>query len=367
MAEFDFVTDLEFRDSLQSDHREMGLCMDSGAWKAVHVLCGSIVEAVLIDYLLSSDHVSRDKALSMDLGSALPICREKAVISQRTVDLSSAIKDYRNLVHPGRTIRLSDRVDRSSAEVARAVLRMITQQVESSKRESYGYTAEQIASKLCRDSSADSIVPMLLKGVKPAEIERLLLKILPESYLAARQDELAQAHVCPALEMCFRAAFDQAPEELKRRVVGRFVSIVSEEGEQVVLSYEHAFVRATDLRYLPSESAELLTQHLLGRLAKSVDGSLLRTLKGIGAFVKPEQVNQLVDPLIRAVRGDASAQIGRQARKWLEAEYQVMPASIDDLVVKRVDQWIAMYGGRSQQSEVDRLNELKAAFWAIPF
>src|ERR1043166_4837844 len=56
MGAFDFVSDERFRESLESDYLEIQRCLDAEAWKAVHVLAGSIVEAVLIDYLLSVNH-----------------------------------------------------------------------------------------------------------------------------------------------------------------------------------------------------------------------------------------------------------------------------------------------------------------------
>jgi hypothetical protein len=47
MAKFDFISDERFRASLQSDYSELGKAGQAEAWKAVHVLAGSIIEAVL--------------------------------------------------------------------------------------------------------------------------------------------------------------------------------------------------------------------------------------------------------------------------------------------------------------------------------
>lgn len=43
MASFDFITGDDFRASLESDYNELSTCLASGAYKAVHVLAGSIV------------------------------------------------------------------------------------------------------------------------------------------------------------------------------------------------------------------------------------------------------------------------------------------------------------------------------------
>ena len=176
MTSFDFITSEDFRCSLESDYDEMTACLKVGAWKAVHVLAGSIIEALLIDFLLAEAIVSREDALKLDLGSALTLGRDKKIISQRTFDLSSVVRSYRNLIHPGRTIRLNERVSQDSAKVAEALVSIVLTEVERQKREHYGYTAEQIVSKLERDSSADAILPHLMQKTNSVEIERLLLK-----------------------------------------------------------------------------------------------------------------------------------------------------------------------------------------------
>lgn len=53
---FDFITETEFRQGLQEDYAELLKCEGVSAWKAVHVLAGSIVEAVLVDYLVGAGH-----------------------------------------------------------------------------------------------------------------------------------------------------------------------------------------------------------------------------------------------------------------------------------------------------------------------
>ena len=49
MADFNFITVTELRHCLESDYRELRVCVEAGAWKAAHVLAGSVIQAVLID------------------------------------------------------------------------------------------------------------------------------------------------------------------------------------------------------------------------------------------------------------------------------------------------------------------------------
>jgi len=97
MESFDFISDENFRSSLETDFAEIKKCIDVKAWKAVHVLAGSIIEAVLIDYLLAEGHVNRAEALKMDFGKAITLGKDKNILSPKTTDLTSVIKEYRNL------------------------------------------------------------------------------------------------------------------------------------------------------------------------------------------------------------------------------------------------------------------------------
>src|SRR4051794_33612491 len=118
---FDFITDADLRTGLQGDYDEMLTCAEHRAWKAVHVLGGSIVEAVLVDYLMSAGHTTPDP-LEMTLAQLISACKKAGVLSQRTSELSAALKSYRNLIHPGRAKRLNERADEDGAAVAQSLV-----------------------------------------------------------------------------------------------------------------------------------------------------------------------------------------------------------------------------------------------------
>src|SRR4051812_37183805 len=115
MADFDFITDDGLRRSLESDLVELNQCYEARAWKAVHVLSGSIIEATLIDYLVSAGKLTGAAAITKDLTQLIEACKTNAVLSNKAVELSAIIRSYRNLIHPGRALRLSETVDENSA------------------------------------------------------------------------------------------------------------------------------------------------------------------------------------------------------------------------------------------------------------
>src|SRR2546423_1015687 len=155
MPTFDFIATPEFRQSLESDYAELLKCAEAEAWKSVQVMAGSIVEALLIDYLVvtASKRTGKDP-LKMDLAEAVTICKLEKVISDRSADLSSVIRSYRNLIHPGRLVRLNEeQPSQGSGRIAIALVELIVEDVAKVRRAAFGLTAEQILSKLERDAN----------------------------------------------------------------------------------------------------------------------------------------------------------------------------------------------------------------------
>src|SRR2546429_1304835 len=101
MATFDFINGEDFRLSLESDYQELNSAMQAKAWKAVHVLAGSIIEAILIDYLIASEYQKKSSfdPLKMTLAEAISACRQEHVLSEKTEHLSHVVRSYRNLIH----------------------------------------------------------------------------------------------------------------------------------------------------------------------------------------------------------------------------------------------------------------------------
>ena len=357
---FNFITDEVFRDSLESDYSEMMDCLAAKSWKAVHVLAGSIVEAVLIDYLVTEGLVKRDDALGLDLGKAIMLARQHSVISGRTSDLSSVIRDYRNLIHPGRAIRLGDKVTADTARVAESVVKIIVDEVSRKRLENYGYTAEQIVAKIERDSSASAIVQHLLQEAKEREVERLLFTILPRRYLEVMEEEYVPNHVLPSFAVCFRTAVNAGSDSLKKKAAKWFVSLLKEEGDRAVLSYGTAFLRASDAAHLTANEQALVKQHLLSRLQNEVTGNLLTALTGIGAFLAEPEVNPFVDRLVRFAcsKGD----LADQASNFLQGEHRWTSGDLDLLIAKRLGAWGTNYVRQNMHDKAEIVEQIKATY-----
>lgn len=334
---FDFITGDEFRASLAADYAELDACLAAHAYKAVAVLSGSIIEAVLLDFLYTK---SSEKAtvLKMDLGVAITECRKADVLSQRTADLCSVIKEYRNLIHPGRVVRLKESVDADTASIAKSLVGLIVKEVAEMRRASYGFTAEQIASKMENDPSALSILRHLLASTNESETRRLLLKVLPSRFL-----ELSFANEYDGervVERGFRHALELASDDIKRSVASRFVAVLKEETGEIVNAYSNFLFRVSDLQYLSISEASIAREHLFGRLDQDHSGTLLRVVQGIGPFLSAGDAGKLVDYLVGLLSYRDKATRGL-ARGLLTEEYRsIRDAPIQTAYITRLNDWI---------------------------
>lgn len=375
MASFDFITDEDFRTSLEKDFEEMNLCIQFGAYKAAVVIAGSVVETVLIDYVIAENIAPRDEALKFDFGRVLSLCKDQGIISNKTLDLSSAIKGYRNLIHPGRLIRLNENVDKDGAEVARALVSIVLKEVEKRKRENYGYTAEQIISKINNDSNSAAILPFLIKKTNPVELERLIFKLLPQAYMDEYLAEDSsfpseygpeREYIKPTLVQCFRTIHTTLDNTTKEKVSKWFVKLLSEESDQVISSYGMAFLRGSDLRYMSPDDADLVLHHLLGRMKNNMNALIIETLSDIGPFIKEENVNDFIDPIVKfGCSKVPPSSVSKKLGDFLDNLALDINSNISAAIYNRLEKWKSLYQRNEQTTSVEKIEEIMASI--IPF
>jgi hypothetical protein len=360
---FDFITDDDFRSGLEADYREIELCLEQGAWKAVHVLAGSMIEAVLVDYLLGSG-VKAPDPLKMTFADLIKACAKADVLSEKTAELSNALKAYRNLIHPGRSKRLNERADADGAIVARALVSIIVREVAEKQQESYGLTAEQIVRKFESDPSALGISEHLLKAARDQEIERVLTKVLPERYFEELQAENPNEGILDGQCKLFRAAFDLAPTKTKKAVMERYVAVLKEEPGLRVRAYEEEFFRASDIEFVNEPDRPLVKAHLIERIRNDPNLKLLRAAEGIGEWIEKGDVRPFVDVLMRhIVVSRAGGEIlARRARKLLADEASNTPDEVDPEIIARLEVWESAYQSRGLNDQVEAIREIKRAF-----
>lgn len=176
MDYFDFISDDKFRTILIRDYLELQICIEQKASKAVLILSGSIIEAVLLEYFIHNlpQNITEDKLLKWDLNDLIKEAVNTNLISTKTKDLSSVIRNYRNLIHPGKEIRSMEEFDHESAIVSYNLVKMVVKEVKENYLKKYGYRAEDIFNKIKTDRYADSIFDKLLNKTNQFEKNKLL-------------------------------------------------------------------------------------------------------------------------------------------------------------------------------------------------
>src|SRR5260370_19329130 len=298
MPNFDFLSDEKFRFSLEKDYQELMLSLQNGAWKAAYILAGSIIEAILIDYLLATGYQHTDP-LTMPLADAISVCRENGILSEKTEYIAYMIKSYRNLIHPDRAVRLSEIVEEGSAKVAQALVDIIVKEVLEAKKKLYGYTAEQIVSKIIKDSSTNAVLPYLLKNTSEFEKKRLLLEVIPQKYIDyLEKTEHGVSNSLSALSKSFYIMFNAANDQVKKDVVQNFVKIIKDEKAYQLYVYRNQFFKGHFLAYLSNEDAKIVKKCLFSVLENQITKTTLKALSGICHFIHIEDAHDFISPII---------------------------------------------------------------------
>ncbi|GHO95421.1 hypothetical protein KSF_054690 [Reticulibacter mediterranei] len=365
MTTFDFMSDISLRNSLENDYYELEKCMKSNAWKAVHVLAGSIIETLLLDYLIETEYSRRTSTdlKNIRFVNMINICKNEGVLTNKSAELSHVIREYRNLIHPERTIRINETVDENSATVAQALVRMIVEEISTKRRQTYGYTAEQIIKKIESDSSVSSILTYLLKNTKENEKRQLLLTAIPQKYLSLNtSDELSpdnegRQKSLTTLTKCYRQTFDIASDETKKAVTEQFLKIIKEESTEIVKMYELEFFKGTDLVYYSPHDIQIITKHILSTLESvPVYEHMLDNLQGISIFLELEDIVKLIDIIIKEFVNTQYAITS--AKYFLDAEYQNLPQEAQNKIKSRLTTWRNAYRSRGNTENAEEVQKI---------
>lgn len=131
--EFGFIKDVGLRKLVERDYNEIQRAFVVNCHKAVIVLCGGTIEAILAALLLANDSDARsagaaprkDDILAWSLSDLIEVSVELELISKSTEKLSQSVREYRNLVHPGNELRNGLSFGREEASIALEVLHIV--------------------------------------------------------------------------------------------------------------------------------------------------------------------------------------------------------------------------------------------------
>jgi hypothetical protein len=138
--ELPFIKDATIRTVLLIDLEAVRSALIHGEWKAATVLAGALVEALLLWAIKQKSNADVQKACSDALTAGrlqkspppdplnwvlhdfVEVAQELKLITVDAAKEARLAKDYRNLIHPGRSIRLQQICDRGTALMTSAAV-----------------------------------------------------------------------------------------------------------------------------------------------------------------------------------------------------------------------------------------------------
>jgi len=136
-----FISDMDLRNDLRMDISITNQAFSNGEWKPATIIAGSAVEALLlwslqqpnrkphiqnaINTLIQKNVLKNDPGLDIEklvLHCLIEVSGEMNTINGNTVEQCRLAKDFRNLIHPGKSMRLGQKCNKATALTAIAAL-----------------------------------------------------------------------------------------------------------------------------------------------------------------------------------------------------------------------------------------------------
>ena len=123
-GEFWFVRDPDLRRELAQDWHEAQNVYQVQGWKSCVLLCGRILEAILLDALSREAEAGR-----VELAELVEAATARGILGTGTPYLGPALREFRHLIYPGRPKAERIEVTRDEAEAALIAVRMSLRQL----------------------------------------------------------------------------------------------------------------------------------------------------------------------------------------------------------------------------------------------
>ena len=269
---FEFIQHPDLKASLVSDYREMIVGQENRCWKSVHILAGSIIEALLVDDLAFIHHSEEAHILKTTFEKLIERCGSEELLTKRAVDLSTVVRGYRNLVHPGRMVRLKDAVDEDGANTAIALVRMVVKEVAARRIGTYGPTADQVVEKLRIDPHNKTAYTRLIEELRDNEALQLSLKAIPACLRGLDLDE--DYAVANALRGAMSTAFSRLNKTERPKLSREYADLIKRGSDVDISQFERFLFDGKWLGYAAQTDRDLIIDHLLDKFRRKPENQL---------------------------------------------------------------------------------------------
>jgi len=136
--DFSFIRDPVLRDIVERDWDEAQRAYIAQCWKSVVILTGGAIEALLLDRILkeqaratSAKSAPRKEPSKWELSDLIRVGVEIGIVEPGAETLANAVRQYRNLVHPGVELRSGLSVGKLEADSGLTVTKIICRDFSS--------------------------------------------------------------------------------------------------------------------------------------------------------------------------------------------------------------------------------------------
>ena len=198
-SDFISIKNARLRQVLRADLEELEGALEHGLHKASLILAGGIVEALLLDYLEGIGYEGPKGAApaAMTLNDLIAACEQEGALTPQTVSQCHVLKQYRNIIHPGRAARYGEAADENGAAIAAGLVEQVAEDVEKRALQRPEWAAESVYRRAMPPDDFIDDRPVYLQRMVHAlpapEAERLMLEVIPERF----QERLKQPGFVP--------------------------------------------------------------------------------------------------------------------------------------------------------------------------
>lgn len=368
---FNTVRDPRLRQVLESDNAELQLALENQISKASLVLAGGIVEAVLINFLLVIGYKHAPKGTepkNMQLGDLITACEQEGALAAETVALCQVLKEYRNLIHPGRSVRNEELADEARAKVAEQLVERVVGQVDNRARRRAEWAAEATLDAILALDNWNTEVAARrhLRTLSASEAERLVVELLPDRFAweLSAEPGIAEDPWIAFAELsrdCFRVGMTMVSPptraEAARRLMRELEKDPAHASEWLVVFF------SPDLLAVLEEGER---EDCLGFVLESVQAMLhgdwsIGLLRGVGPYLPASDARQVAGILTRVLVCGPDYR-----REWAEQtlldEMPRLPSSSKDAARELMDKAI---DGATQPEDAASLSELRYEIWPL--
>lgn len=134
-ALLDSITNVEMKDSIYQDIRDIENCISVGAWKPAVIMSGSVLEAILSDWLgqINQDEIEKayqevypqkkvKEITDFTLEELIDVAERIGLIHGYHATISDGIRNFRNLIHPCLALRQQIKPNNAIAEIGKQII-----------------------------------------------------------------------------------------------------------------------------------------------------------------------------------------------------------------------------------------------------